>query len=58
MKYLRHVARFDPTNDKPAHEYVSILKPGSEWRHERIDDKWTIDIIGKVSSTSPSSFMG
>ncbi|WP_411823928.1 SRPBCC family protein [Leptospira sp. 'Mane'] len=44
---------FDPTNNKPAHENVSTWEPGSEWRHERIDDARTIDIMGKVVESIP-----
>ncbi|EQA38145.1 hypothetical protein LEP1GSC047_4171 [Leptospira inadai serovar Lyme str. 10] len=44
---------FDPTSDKPAHENVSTWEPGSEWRHERIDDARTVDIVGKVVESNP-----
>ena len=43
----------DPTSKKAAHVNVSDWKPGSQWKHQRVDEAGTVDIIGKVVETSP-----
>jgi uncharacterized protein YndB with AHSA1/START domain len=43
----------DPTSKKAAHVNVSDWKPGSQWKHQRVDEARTVDIIGKVVETSP-----
>ena len=43
----------DPTSKKAAHVNVSDWKPGSQWKHQRVDEEGTVDIIGKVVETSP-----
>jgi uncharacterized protein YndB with AHSA1/START domain len=43
----------DPTSKSPAHVNVSDWKPGSQWKHQRVDEAGTVDIIGKVVETSP-----
>ncbi|MBM9578103.1 SRPBCC family protein [Leptospira sp. 201903070] len=43
----------DPLAKNPAHINVSDWKPGSEWRHERLDEEHTIDIVGKVVESIP-----
>jgi uncharacterized protein YndB with AHSA1/START domain len=42
----------DPTSKSPAHVNVSDWKPGSQWKHQRVDEAGTVDIIGKVVETS------
>jgi len=32
---------------------VSDWKPGSRWKHQRVDDAGTVDIVGKVVETTP-----
>ena len=43
----------DPTSKKAAHVNVSDWRPGSQWKHQRVDEAGTVDIIGKVVETSP-----
>ncbi|EMY63135.1 SRPBCC family protein [Leptospira terpstrae] len=43
----------DPLAKNPAHINVSDWKPGSLWKHEKLDDAKTVDIIGKVIESSP-----
>ncbi|MBM9498657.1 SRPBCC family protein [Leptospira sp. 201903071] len=45
----------DPLSNKPAHVNVSDWEPGSEWRHECVDETRTTDIIGKVVESIPPS---
>ena len=32
---------------------VSDWKPGSQWKHRRVDDAGTVDIVGKVVESNP-----
>ncbi|RHX89343.1 SRPBCC family protein [Leptospira stimsonii] len=50
---ITHQYWVDPFSDKPAHVNVSDWEPGSEWRHERVDEAKTIDIKGKVVESIP-----
>lgn len=43
----------DPLAKNPAHINVSDWKPGSVWKHEKVDESKTVDIIGKVIESSP-----
>jgi uncharacterized protein YndB with AHSA1/START domain len=43
----------DPTSKSAPHVNVSDWKPGSQWKHQRVDEAGTVDIIGKVVETSP-----
>ncbi|WP_035983028.1 SRPBCC family protein [Leptospira meyeri] len=43
----------DPLAKNPAHINVSEWKVGSVWKHIRMDDEKTIDIIGKVLEIDP-----
>ncbi|EPG74967.1 hypothetical protein LEP1GSC058_1627 [Leptospira fainei serovar Hurstbridge str. BUT 6] len=43
----------DPLAKNPAHVNVSDWEPGSEWKHQRLDDAGTIDIRGKVVESIP-----
>jgi uncharacterized protein YndB with AHSA1/START domain len=43
----------DPLAKNPAHVNVSEWKVGSEWKHVRMDDAKTVDLMGKVIVVNP-----
>lgn len=43
----------DPLSKNPAHINVSEWKIGSEWKHVKMDDEKTVDILGKVLEVNP-----
>ncbi|MGV3667465.1 MAG: SRPBCC family protein [Leptospira bouyouniensis] len=43
----------DPLSKNPAHINVSEWKVGSEWKHVKMDDDKTVDILGKVLEVNP-----
>ncbi|MCG6143758.1 SRPBCC family protein [Leptospira bandrabouensis] len=43
----------DPLSKNPAHINVSEWKVGSEWKHVKMDEEKTVDIIGKVLEVNP-----
>lgn len=43
----------DPLSKNPAHINVSEWKVGSFWKHVRMDEEKTVDIVGKVLEIGP-----
>lgn len=43
----------DPSGGDPGHVNVSDWKPGSQWKHQRLDDAGTIDMVGMVVESMP-----
>ncbi|TGM36553.1 polyketide cyclase [Leptospira levettii] len=43
----------DPLSKNPAHINVSEWKVGSFWKHVRMDEEKTVDIVGKVLEIDP-----
>lgn len=43
----------DPLSKNPAHTNVSEWKVGSVWKHVRMDEDRTVDLVGKVLEVNP-----
>ncbi|TGL65280.1 SRPBCC family protein [Leptospira jelokensis] len=43
----------DPLSKNPSHINVSEWKVGSEWKHVRMDDEKTVDLLGQVLEVNP-----
>lgn len=52
-KVFEAITRPDVARRYWAHENISDWTPGSSWKHARLDDARTADVVGKVVEISP-----